>query len=243
MNDILSLLGANGVTQPIKTNQYEETFYKKPPSPFLNIINPIEFAGTQNQKHKNTAPVSVPAPLATPPPPELTQTTKGVDSLYAVFANILDPTLALFKPPEARSKVQTFKEEIIKSLELKAKSLGLAKNKVTKEGLATDEKHILTYFSRLLNRHVFCQGTLFKSSGADASDSVISIVHGADDVYSQSDDISLSECYAQLCAGIDNKLVKEVREIAVLLDIRVYDDNKKLLPKKDLLELIKAAKI
>jgi hypothetical protein len=234
MNDILSLLGANGVTQPIKTNQFEETFYKKPASPFVSIINPIEFAG----KH---APAPVPkAPLAAAPKAELAQT--GVDSLYAVFATILDPTLALFKPPEARSKVQTFKEGIIKSLELKAKSLGLTKNKVTKEGLATDEKHILTYFSRLLNRHVFCQGTLFKG-GAGASTSVISIVRGDNDVYSQSEDIPLSECYAKLCAGIDSKLVKEVREIAVLLDINVYDDNKKLLPKKDLLELIKAAKI
>ena len=240
MNDILSLLGANGVTQPIKTNQYEETFYKKPVSPFVGIINPIEFAGAQNQKH---APAPLPkAPLAAAPKAVLAQT--GIDSLYAVFATILDPTLALFKPPEARSKVQTFKEGIIKSLELKAKSLGLTKNKVTKEGLATDEKHILTYFSRLLNRHVFCQGSLFKSGrDADTSTSVISIVRSEGDVYSQSDDIPLSECYAKLCAGIDSKLVKEVREIAVFLDINVYDDNKKLLPKKDLLELIKAAKI
>lgn len=225
--EVLQHLGPNKVTQVITSNMFEETHIKHACPPFDSIFDPAS----------HLKPRSKPV-VESLYQPERTALGK-IDSLYYIFARRLDSTIDLFQDVDLQNKIRQFRDGVIKAFEIRVKELGLTKSKITKESLQQDARHVLIYMSKLLDINIFWDNSLFK--GVNESDNVLVITHTQTEdrnSFEQGNDITLKECYKRLGEGIESKLVKEVREVAGMLDINLYDSDKKLRPKKALIDLI-----
>lgn len=218
--DVIRSLGPSKVTLNLETNDYEESRLKVLKNGFDQLPH--------FQKVERTKLVAK------------NVTMSKIETLYAIFAKHVDPTMELFENDGEQylSKVRLFKDGIIKGFDIKAKELGLKKLKsITDE----DVNGVFQYLSKLLKNHIFVTNScsLFKASEANLTDAVV-VLSEEDDKYIRQQDVTLAICYKKISSGVENKLVKEVREVAGILDIPLYDDGvpKKLLPKKALLDKI-----
>lgn len=165
----------------------------------------------------------------------------GINFLYYIFAKRCDNTLDLYDNEEIAKRTETFKKDIIKQFEVKQKDLELKKYKITTESLQNDPHHILIYITKLLDLWVLLQdentneSLVFKGK---STPEYVTVIQCKNKNYTEQNHMSIKECHKIICTGIENKLVKELRDIAGTLGINIYDANNKLLPKKLLLDKI-----
>lgn len=225
--DVVSQLGPNKVTMSIKTNHYIENCNNNDSKEcFAGMTDFLEaFRGLKSQ------------PRIAPDEPSV-NTCDGIASLYLIFASIIDPSISLYRGNQLQDKVQFFRDSIIKSWPLKMKELGLSRSKITEEDLRNSPLAVMTYLSKLVGKNVFFVSD--KPYLWKVNDGVVVSITFADNVYSQTNDnMDLKACYQVMAKDLESKLVKEVRDIASSMSVCIYDDAKKLLPKKDLIAAIR----
>lgn len=262
MEEVLSRLGPNRVSLSIKSNEFYEVSHfqrDKPKCELETMFDPICFVrslksgsqqGLEPVQTKTQMPVQSQAYVKTPvDKPKETTTShytwspSGNDSLYMAFAQAVDPTLELFTGEEKKEKIAQFKDRLVKTYDLKAKELGIKKSAAA-TGNLVEARDIILYLSKLFTMNVLFRDKenkmqLFKNN--DGVDNKVNVLEETTDgKFTFKEDISMKESYARLCHGIDDKLVKEVREIALMVGVPIYGDNKKLVLKKPLVDSIKA---
>ena len=223
MDGILKGLGQNRVTLPLKTNGYEEKHMRFASPPYDALFNPIEF-------------------MRIKPPAQATPQVQGIDSLYGAVAILLDPTMALFKDKTLVEKIRVFKEGVIKTYDFKLKELGLTKSKITQDGLVSDDAQAAKYLARLFKKSFLVEsegdGSVSLYKGTEDGPEPVYDIKKSCDKYSLSEKTyTLKDCYARLCDGIENKLVKDIRDIAGIVGVDKQKDGK-LLSKKALIDEI-----
>lgn len=224
--ECLTRLGPNKVNQAIKPNKYSETevFTVEHKNGFEEIPDLIESV----RMLKNGAG-------ATGKPVEVT----GIPSLYLIFAKIADPSMSLFNGEQLLQKLKYFQDSIIKAWPLKKKELGLSKSKISESNLYEDKYAVLLYCSKLFKKNIFYEDDKTHFWPVDDDGPALHVTY-SNDVYTLNDvNLDRKTCYQLLAKGFETKLVKDLREIASMLSIPIYDDSKKLLLKKDLIDAIK----
>ena len=234
----------------------------QPPAakPITHNVNPLPI---KKRGIASWVPNPIPSVVATTAKKTVGGADNGnsaINSLYAVLAHVTDESLSLFPDQAKEEKVVQFKNLVIKDFPIRYKEIGLSRSKIAPESLHDNVDNIITVISHMFKLNVFLKYTddaeqadhtsnkLYKYHGknhgkkevAASNEVVVTVEKTRDGMYTRGEDADLKACYTILCQGIESKLVKVVREIASIIDVPIYDTEKKLLGKKELLESIRA---
>ena len=251
----------NGTTQTFSRSVSTNSSAQPPAAkPITHNVNPLPI---KKRGIASWVPNPIPSVVATTAKKTVGGADNGnsaINSLYAVLAHVTDESLSLFPDQAKEEKVVQFKNLVIKDFPIRYKEIGLSRSKIAPESLHDNVDNIITVISHMFKLNVFLKYTddaeqadhtsnkLYKYHGknhgkkevAASNEVVVTVEKTRDGMYTRGEDADLKACYTILCQGIESKLVKVVREIASIIDVPIYDTEKKLLGKKELLESIRA---
>jgi hypothetical protein len=261
MDFIFKNLGPNKVTQQIFSNEFEETnFCVEEVNLFNEIENPIDILRNLHQskrekgiKQQVDGGVAVAGNQNTSLPTEKVVATaipslcdqKNLSGVIRCILSYLDPTTALLTHD---THIEDFKKKLVFSAEMIKKSIVRGLN--VKELVANNDITATKYVSFVLKKSIAIKmdGEWLFFGYPEHTECLVmeyvGIVDGGCFSIEQGSPYSVMEVKMRIIKerGTQQKLntllVKDLKELALFLDIPVVDSTKKPILKKDLIEAI-----
>lgn len=243
IESIIKSLGKSKITQPIIVNKYEESYKYIPTFNYFDNMIVIKDNSNKQSSIKDTNYIDRTRTIhqVNKVKPQQHSLCKGILSLWKLLAYIDDSTISLYDDKTQYTKVIQYKDKVMKDLYIKQSTDKNLKN-INIESLDSDCNQFMKYMAYHLNANVFdvANTKLYNC----ISDNIYIIEYNNDlNIYNfKSGDVSLKDVYRIICVDLDKKLVKDIKDIAISLNIepiKIIEGKKKPLLKSELLRLIR----